>query len=152
VVVASHYRFTFIHLEPGRSCGVTPCLIIKAKDMIKPKVLIVEDDELLRQLTLDLVEDCECSPLIAADADEAISLLQTHDDIALVLTDVEMPGSSMDGLELAHAVRRDWPELGIIVVSGRHDLATQELPEGAMFIRKPFGIENMEREIRRQVA
>ena len=62
-----------------------------------------------------------------------------------------MPGS-MDGLELAHAVATGWPDVKIIIVSGKHRPQDQELPVGAMFIPKPFGIDNMQNLIRRRVA
>ena len=67
-------------------------------------VLIVEDDDLVRALTVDLVEVAGCASLTARSADEAVVLLENRDDIALVITDINMAGS-MDGLKLAHAVR-----------------------------------------------
>ncbi|MEI9851672.1 MAG: response regulator [Sphingomonas sp.] len=51
-------------------------------------------------------------------ADEAMQVLESRDDISLLFTDIQMPGS-MDGLKLAHAVRRRWPHIKIILVSGR---------------------------------
>jgi CheY-like chemotaxis protein len=119
--------------------------------MLKPKVLIVEDDALLRELSIDMVQGCDCDPITADDADQAIALLLSDPEIALVLTDINMPGS-MDGLGLAHAVRQGWPPLKIIIVSGRRHPAPQELPEGASFLGKPYRLADMQDEISRLVA
>jgi CheY-like chemotaxis protein len=54
-----------------------------------------------------------------------------------VFTDVQMPGS-MDGLKLAHAVRNRWPQIKIIVTSGRELLTEDDLPEGGRFFAKPY--------------
>ena len=51
------------------------------------------------------------------DADEAVEVLERVDDIQLVITDINMPGS-MDGLRLATAIRDRWPPIRLIVVTG----------------------------------
>ena len=71
-------------------------------------VLIVEDDLLVRMLAVEIAENAGFSVLQAVDAYEAIEVLQRRPDIRVVFTDIDMPGS-MDGLELAHAVRHRWP-------------------------------------------
>lgn len=68
-----------------------------------PVVLIVEDDPLLRMLAVEVVEEAGFVTLEAGNADEAVALLESHTDISLLFTDIDMPGS-MDGLKLAHAV------------------------------------------------
>jgi CheY-like chemotaxis protein len=73
----------------------------------------------------------------AANADEAIRILENRRDIRVVFTDLHMPGS-MDGLKLAHAVRNRWPPIKIIVTSGRETCAEQELPAGGRFFAKPY--------------
>ena len=83
-----------------------------------PVVLVVEDDRLLRLLAVEIVEDAGLVAVEAANADEAIAILERRVDIALIFTDVDMPGT-MDGLKLAHAVRRRWPPIKIIIVSGK---------------------------------
>lgn len=105
-------------------------------------VLIVEDDQLLKLMTRDIVEEAGFSTLEASDADEAIALLATRSDIAMLLTDVNMPGS-MDGLKLAHAVRVRWPHIKIVVASARGDITTGDLPVDSRFFRKPYGIDVM---------
>ena len=62
-----------------------------------PVVLVVEDDPLLRMLAVEVVEEAGCIAIEARDADEAVILLESRTDIALLFTDINMPGS-MDGL------------------------------------------------------
>jgi len=60
-------------------------------------VLVVEDEILLRMSAVDMVEDAGFTPVEAVDADEAIAILESRSDIALLFTDIQMPGT-MDGL------------------------------------------------------
>ena len=108
-------------------------------------VLIVEDDQLLRLFTVQMVEEAGFRALQANNADEAVAILEARSDIALLLTDINMPGS-MDGLKLAHAVRHRWPPIKIIVISGR--VSEYELPTGSRFLSKPYPTETMISEIR----
>src|SRR5450631_4491180 len=81
-------------------------------------VLVVEDDPLLRELAAEFLEDAGFLVLEAGDAEQAVDLLQSRSDIAVLFTDINMPGS-MDGLELAHAVHDRWPPIKILVASGQ---------------------------------
>lgn len=81
-------------------------------------MLVVEDEPLLRMLAIEVVEEAGFVAIEARDADEAVALLESRSDIALLFTDINMPGS-MDGLKLAHAVRGRWPPIKILLVSGR---------------------------------
>ena len=100
-------------------------------------VLVVEDEPMLLLMAGTMVEDAGLHPLYAKNADEAVAILETRDDIRIVFTDVDMPGS-MDGIKLAAAVRNRWPPISIIVVSGHRDVAQSELPDGAHFFGKPY--------------
>jgi CheY-like chemotaxis protein len=111
-----------------------------------PVVLIVDDDPDLRSLMVDIVEDAGFMVVVAGDADEAAVILEARLDIALVLTDINMPGS-MDGLKLAHAVRERWPSIKIIVMSGQMHPHGRELPADSRFFAKPFRPEHMMSEI-----
>ena len=75
--------------------------------------------------------------LEAANADEAIAILEVRPDITLVFTDIQMPGS-MDGLKLAAAIRGRWPPIKIIATSGRVKLSDDDLPSGSRFVPKPY--------------
>lgn len=73
-----------------------------------PVILVVEDEDLLRQAAVALAEDAGFKAVAAASADEALAILEARQDVRLVFTDIQLPGS-MDGLKLAHAVRDRWP-------------------------------------------
>lgn len=100
-------------------------------------VLVVEDEMLLRMRAVDMVEDAGYTSVQAVDADEAVTILESRSDIALLLTDIQMPGS-MDGLRLAHAVHERWPPIKIILVSGQLKLADIEIPANSRFFGKPL--------------
>ena len=105
-------------------------------------VLIVEDEMMLRMRAVDMVEDAGYTPIEALDADEALAILEFRSDIALMCTDIQMPGS-MDGLGLAHTVHERWPSIKIIVVSGQLDLPNIDLPPCSRFFGKPLEARQM---------
>ncbi|WP_249133464.1 response regulator [Bradyrhizobium sp. AUGA SZCCT0182] len=107
-----------------------------------PIVLIVEDDQLLRSMAVELVEDAGFEALEAANADQAIAILETRSDVALLFTDIHMPGS-INGLKLAHAVRNRWPPIKIIIVSGQVQLSEKDMPPNSRFLRKPYFAETL---------
>jgi DNA-binding NtrC family response regulator len=86
---------------------------------------------------MDIISRAGFEAVMAGSADEAIRILEDRTDIAVVFTDVHMPGS-MDGLKLARAVRERWPPVQLIVTSGHFDAATQSLPAGSLFLAKPY--------------
>ena len=100
-------------------------------------VLVVEDEMLLRMRAVDIVEDAGFTSVEAVDADEAVATLESRSDIALLFTDIQMPGS-MDGLGLAHAVHARWPPIKIILVSGQLKLADIDIPANSRFFGKPL--------------
>src|ERR1700688_4799113 len=102
-----------------------------------PVILIVEDEALVRLGAVRTIEEAGFEVIEAANADEAIRILESRRDIRVVFTDIQMPGS-MDGLKLAHAVRNRWPPIKIIVTSGHEPLAEHDLPEGGRFFAKPY--------------
>ncbi len=100
-------------------------------------VLVVEDDFFSRLHAVTLVEDAGFTAIEASNADEAIAILERRKDIRIVFTDIDMPGS-MDGLKLAHAVRKRWPPIELIVTSGYFDLCDADMPERVRFFPKPY--------------
>ncbi|MBN9309862.1 response regulator [Devosia sp.] len=101
------------------------------------KILVVDDEPLIRLGLAFEVGEWGYEVLEAADADQAIALLEQHPDIRLVITDVDMPGS-MDGIRLAHFVRSRWPPIALIVISGKLTDAEPKLPAGSRFFEKPY--------------
>ena len=116
-----------------------------------PVVLVVEDEPLLRMMAVEVVEEAGFVALEAGNADEAVALLESRSDIALLFTDINMPGS-MDGLKLAHAVRRRWPPIKILLVSGQVRLQPTQLPSSSRFVGKPYRAAAMVEELRSLVG
>lgn len=109
-------------------------------------ILVVEDESLIRMGIADYLEDSGFRVLEAANADQAIRLLEANADVAVMFTDIDMPGT-MDGLKLAQAVSDRWPPVGIIVTSGHVKLDATALPKGGLFVAKPYDPELIRRSI-----
>jgi len=62
------------------------------QDEVKTRILVVEDETLIRMVGAEILEDAGFDVLEAADADEALRILQAHDDVLLLFSDVDMPG------------------------------------------------------------
>src|SRR5215208_2707988 len=116
-----------------------------------PKVLVVEDEMVLRMRAVDIVEDAGFTPIQAVDADQALSILEMRSDISLLFSDIQMPGS-MDGLKLAHAVHDRWPCIKIILVSGQTELADTDRPADSRFFDKPLEMKQMIAELQEMVG
>jgi CheY-like chemotaxis protein len=103
----------------------------------KPVVLVVEDEPLLLLDACDMVYSAGLEPVQATNADEAIQILEKRDDVRIVFTDVDMPGS-MDGIKLALFVRGRWPPIEFLVVSCVREIRRDDLPKGSRFFAKPY--------------
>ena len=119
--------------------------------LLPPVILVVEDEMLLRMRAVDMVEDAGYVPVEAVDADEALAILQSRSDIALLFSDIQMPGS-MSGLQLALAVHERWPRIKIILASGQLKLSQSEIPENSRFFGKPLDSGEMIAEIREMLG
>jgi CheY-like chemotaxis protein len=97
-------------------------------------VLVVEDETLVRLLANDILTEAGYRVLEARDGQEALTVLEVHEGISALLTDVTMP--NLDGLALAKIVQERWPHIGIVVSSGMPRPSV--LPNGARFISKPY--------------
>lgn len=104
---------------------------------IPMRILVVEDETFVRMDVVEMLRVAGFDVLEAANADEAIGMLERSTDIRLVFTDIDMPGS-MNGLKLAAAVRDRWPPVSIIATSGHFKIQAGDLPADARFIPKPY--------------
>src|SRR6476620_885131 len=98
-----------------------------------------------------LVEDAGFTAVEAVNADEALSILEARSDIALLFSDIQMPGS-MDGLKLAHAVHARWPSIKIILVSGHVNLSDADKPADSRFFGKPLVVKQMIAELQAMIG
>ncbi|MGO2450781.1 response regulator [Pseudomonas taetrolens] len=103
-------------------------------------ILVVEDDDIVRMLIVDVLQELGFSVLEADGSERAIELLEdTNQRIDLLMTDVGLPG--MDGWALAQKARELRQSLPILFASGYAD--TVEVEEGMAIIGKPFSIDQL---------
>ena len=106
-------------------------------DRRPPVILLVEDEALVRMIAAEVLSEAGFTVLESANAEEALTVLQTRSDVQVLFTDVNMPGP-LDGLGLANLVHSGMPGVGILIGSGRIRPSRAELPPGARFIAKPY--------------
>jgi two-component system, response regulator PdtaR len=99
--------------------------------------LVVDDEAFARLFAMQVLLDQGYMVLEAADVNEGLEVLDGHDDVAVLFTDISMPGD-LDGLDLVDRVRLRRPDIGLIVTSGRSQPEEGRLPEGASFLPKPY--------------
>ena len=120
------------------------------RDRANRVALVVDDEALLRMTATFMLQDAGYRVLEAANADEALARLRERQDISVLITDVNMPGT-LNGFDLARLVERDWPSIAIVIVSGERRPAADELPRGGCFFAKPYDPDGMVRQIRSMV-
>ena len=102
------------------------------------KVLVVEDDPMLRMDATLLFEEAGFDVAEFETADDALAFVwDCTEEVAAIFTDVEMLGSA-SGFDLAAIVTSAWPHITVLVTSGVHQEAPDDLPSRARFIRKPW--------------
>ncbi|HEX7944071.1 MAG TPA: response regulator [Phenylobacterium sp.] len=111
----------------------------------KVVVLLVEDEPLVRIVAAESLEEAGYAVLEAADANEALALISERDDVGVLFTDVNMPGA-LDGLTLAEMIHARWPNVRVVVTSGRP--LERGVPDDGAFLQKPYTLREMTRAIR----
>ena len=106
------------------------------------RVLMVEDDSLVRGLTAQALEDCGFAVIVASTAADALSIARARDDIDAVLSDVVMPGP-MSGVDLVQALAELRPGVPVILVSGYAAVLDTSLP--VRTIAKPYAVPEVAR-------
>jgi two-component system, cell cycle sensor histidine kinase and response regulator CckA len=111
----------------------------------KRVVLVVDDEQGLRDLVCRTLQAEGYSTLEAAHGGEALEVMETAaDPVDLVVTDVVMPG--MDGRELGRRLSQRWPDLPILYISAYdvNDIFRRGSPRtSAPFLQKPFPLEGL---------
>jgi PAS domain S-box-containing protein len=111
-------------------------------------VLLVEDEEALRELGKNLLETYGYTVLLAGDGAAALELAQNHPDpIQLLMTDIQMP--RMGGIELAERLSTLRPELNVLYTSGYNDIGGSLVKvAGGRYLQKPYAIDDLARTLR----
>ncbi|WP_157395824.1 response regulator [Pseudomonas massiliensis] len=112
------------------------------------KVLIAEDDELLRWIAEEVVEQLNLDVVSFQSGDEAYAYMRANpDEVSMVVTDYLMPGE-LDGWEFAKLVCKRWPEIPVILTTG----SAGESEGNIRFLQKPWQIGELNHLIRTAVA
>ena len=114
-------------------------------------ILIVDDEKDIRELISDILEDEGYATRLAANSDEAMGQINTEPPGLLIL-DIWLKDSRMDGIDILKAVKRDNPDVPVVIISGHGniEIAVAAIKQGAYdFIEKPFNIDQLMVVIRR---
>ena len=103
-------------------------------------VLVVEDEPMIREFVCEILNEEGLKTKAVENADEAIDYLNAHGhEVALLLTDVRMPGS-MDGIGLANLVGEKWVHIPVVIMSGHGTPGSDQIKPDVLFIEKPWTI------------
>ncbi|OUS08521.1 sigma-54-dependent Fis family transcriptional regulator [Rhodobacterales bacterium 52_120_T64] len=108
-------------------------------------ILVVDDEKDIRELVADILEDEGFSTRIAWDSDSAFSEINTNSP-ALVILDIWLKGSKLDGIDILKSIHRDNPDIPVVIISGHGnvEIAVAAIKQGAYdFIEKPFNIDQL---------
>lgn len=107
------------------------------------KVLLVEDEPVIRELMAEMLEDAGFDVTATCTGDEAAILL-AEEGYAVLLTDVTMPGA-IDGIGLAEHARELHPRLPVVFVSGRPEteLRARRIAPPIAFFHKPYDVDSL---------
>lgn len=119
--------------------------------LAKHTVLVVEDEALIRMFAVCIFEDEGFEVLEAANAAEALTVLERRSDVEVLFTDVDMPGDC-DGFNLALKSRITHPNIAVVIASGRPVEKTPEFTSRALFMGKPYTPEKVIAEVRAMIC
>ena len=114
-------------------------------------ILIVDDERDIRELVSDILEDEGFATRLAGNSDEAMRAINAEPP-ALLILDIWLKDSNMDGIDILKKVKRDNPDVPVVIISGHGniEIAVAAIKQGAYdFIEKPFNIDQLMVVIRR---
>jgi two-component system nitrogen regulation response regulator NtrX len=114
-------------------------------------ILIVDDERDIRELISDILKDEGFSTRLAGNSDQAMAALNAEPP-ALMILDIWLKDSRMDGIDILKATKRDNPDVPVVIISGHGniEIAVAAIKQGAYdFIEKPFNIDQLLVVIRR---
>lgn len=110
--------------------------------MAQPSILILEDDEIIRALMIDVLEEFGARVTSFPSADEGMTFLErASDPVDLIVSDIQMPGL-LNGYDLSKVVAHRWPSLPVVLTSGNTAMASQ-LGSTVRFLPKPWSAEGL---------
>lgn len=115
-----------------------------------PRILVVEDDDLTREFTSDLIQSFGYFAISAANSMEAMRLIEENASIELVFTDIRMPG--VDGIILGDMVKQHRPRLKILYTTGGSVVDRVKADAGILhgnILAKPYRSDQLRAEIER---
>ena len=112
-----------------------------ARALYLAKVLLVEDELLVREVAAEDLGEAGFEVVPASDGDEALSILRETADFDLLFTDIRMPGTT-DGWGLAREAKRMIPGLRVIYATGFGD-AGDDLATDERYVRKPYNLKDL---------
>jgi len=139
-VVVKHPTFAD-PIEPIHERGIA------MDTQVQHTVVLVDDDNDVRAITADILEDAGFDVLQAARAETALDILATNEDVKVLITDVRMPGV-MNGYDLALKARERWPALEIMFVSGFGLPERHRLYFDCLLVSKPFNPDDFVSKVR----
>ena len=103
------------------------------------RILLVEDENLIRGMLVEMLEEAGYVVVEASTGDEACELISGRNGFDVLLTDIQMPGRT-DGIDLAHRFAADHPNAPIVFMTGRPDMLSRvgNLTTSEGLLRKPF--------------
>lgn len=120
-----------------------------ARGRAEEVVLVVEDEPGVRAVAVEALTDLGCTVRQAEDGPSALAVMEQHGAVALLFTDVVMPG--MTGRELADQVAQRWPEVRILYTTGYTANAIVHggrLDAGVSLLPKPYAVDELGRKVR----
>ena len=110
--------------------------------MAQPSILVLEDDEIIRSLMVDVLEEFGAHVTSFPSADDGMIFLERDDEqVDLIVSDIQMPGL-LNGYDLSRVVAHRWPSIAVLLTSGNTSLAS-ELGGSVRFLPKPWSTERL---------
>jgi len=166
-IVEEHGGWIDVKSEPEHGTSFKICLpvyeasvpgaddeVISYDSFMGRRILLVEDDAVVRELTAEILQDVGYAVSVAADASEAKKLFfEKNGNFDLLLSDVVLPGQ--DGIDLAEFLLKQSPTLAILISSGCPDGRIREgiiSEKGFNYIQKPFNLHKLLSEVDRTIT
>lgn len=108
-------------------------------------ILVVDDDDDVREVSAIMLEDLGYTVVQASGGDEALAIIDQHPDLDVLVTDIRMPG--MSGIELSEIATLRRRDLGVVLISGYF----LPQPITRRFVQKPFRSHELDAAIRAEL-